>query len=645
MNEKIAAFIEFVQEHPSCPAAIVAEHFDVSTRTVRNWFVRSNREMENAAHIGSENGAYTLVVTDEQAFHDLLKGGAPWDISPSTSEQRVDAMLLDLLFRPAWITLDDFEERLYVTRRTLSTELREVEETLARYDLSLERRPHYGIRVKGLELNRRLCLAHLASRYIDAAGRIGRKSLMTMVDSVRGVSVEDLVSCLDEVAARNGIALTAVARRNLMLHATIAFVRVSRGSTLQMPADQLAHIKASSEYAWAQDFAQLIKERTSFALPSEEIAYIALHFASKRTLECPAGEVPASTPDAPSTVSDEIWSVVLEILDEVDRACHFDFLADLDLRMRLAQHVAPLAVRLKYHMDLENPVLAEVRDAYPFAYGMAGIAGEVLRRHYGVAPSEDERGYLALLFAFALERRRVMPEKHRVLVVMGGGRSGGMLLERTWTNEFSELLESVRAVDCPQLATVDFSDIDCVFTTVELDRKLPVPTYRVPFVLDEAQTARVRLILHDTNPQVSEVGGFSLERFYAHLPFSTKEDLLNFLCERALASGLVDEGFTGLVWQREAIVATTLGDCIAVPHPVRACSDETYVWTGIAEQPIVWNEEGLQVQAVFLVSYERDALGQIETLVDTLAEFSTGGNSMACLVKEQTWDCLVRLLS
>lgn len=70
-------------------------------------------------------------------------------------------MLNDLLSRVDWITLDDLSEILYVSRNAISGDLKRVEAQLAKFDLKLERRPHYGIRVSGSEMSRRLCLASI----------------------------------------------------------------------------------------------------------------------------------------------------------------------------------------------------------------------------------------------------------------------------------------------------------------------------------------------------------------------------------------------------------------------------------------------------------------------------------------------------
>lgn len=74
---------------------------------------------------------------------------------------RVSFLLNDLLMRSQWVTIEEYADLLYVSARTLSNDMRLVEQKLAQFDLTLEKRPRYGIRVAGGESQRRLCLASL----------------------------------------------------------------------------------------------------------------------------------------------------------------------------------------------------------------------------------------------------------------------------------------------------------------------------------------------------------------------------------------------------------------------------------------------------------------------------------------------------
>ena len=68
---------------------------------------------------------------------------------PDTRDGRVSFLLNDLLMRSQWVTIEEYADLLYVSARTLSNDMRLVEQKLAQFDLTLEKRPRYGIRVAG----------------------------------------------------------------------------------------------------------------------------------------------------------------------------------------------------------------------------------------------------------------------------------------------------------------------------------------------------------------------------------------------------------------------------------------------------------------------------------------------------------------
>lgn len=66
----------------------------------------------------------------------------------------------------------------------------------------------------------------------------------------------------------------------------------------------------------------------------------------------------------------------------------------------------PLVVRIRHDMKLTNPLLKDIRERYSLAYSMATTACVILNHKYHKIVKEDEIGYIALLFALALERKK-----------------------------------------------------------------------------------------------------------------------------------------------------------------------------------------------------------------------------------------------
>ena len=48
---------------------------------------------------------------------------------------------------------------------------------------------------------------------------------------------------------------------------------------------------------------------------------------------------------------------------------------------------------------MDNPMLPDIKTRFPLAYSMAAGTSQVLERHFGSQPSDEELGYIAMAFA------------------------------------------------------------------------------------------------------------------------------------------------------------------------------------------------------------------------------------------------------
>ncbi|MVZ47543.1 transcription antiterminator BglG, partial [Escherichia coli] len=106
-----------------------------------------------------------------------------------------------------YMKLDDLCELFYISRNTISTDLKKVDYILHIHHLTLERRPNYGLIIKGSEFDKRMCIANSLIKRNDFMNDDGKKTQkLEMIGSIildvihkydlhiSEVSLEDLVS-------------------------------------------------------------------------------------------------------------------------------------------------------------------------------------------------------------------------------------------------------------------------------------------------------------------------------------------------------------------------------------------------------------------------------------------------------------------
>lgn len=647
-NEDLALF---VLEHPGISPRDLSDRFGVGQRAMRNHIGACNAATEGFAKIehrrqGANGAGYYLDVLDKDAWgswvgrRSLIRDGA----LPETAAERTHYILNDMLLRTDWITREHLAEVLFVSPASISASIKEAEGILAQFQLKLERRPHYGMRVSGSEMARRLCLASLAVKELDESADASAGTSVAedaMARDLRHILMLDAVDeCVTEALEKSRYRIDSFSFQNLLVHIGIALVRINKGCYVPIPDEQMGETLQTRAYEVAQQVARAIEERLDIHLPQEEIGYIAIHLAGKRTL---AGGLDAG--DDGTVISDEVWEVVSEILERIWQAFRFDLRGDLELRMNLAQHIVPLAARMRYHMSAENPMLDEIKTRYPLAYCMAVDAAGVLQGHYGSALTADEMGYLAISFALSLERQKTERPKKNILVVCASGRGSARLMEYRYRREFGEYLDRIEVCDVRHLDEARLAGIDYVFTTVPLAVPLPVPVREVGYFLEDQDVANLRSLFR--GPYRGGAAGvlrYLDERlFFPHLRVGTKEEVLAVLCDAVRAVRDTSDALLEQVMLREDAAPTAFGGRISLPHPYTPITDESFLCVGLLDEPVAW--AGSMVSVVFLLCVARSPEPDLDEFYDHLSDVMFDDSAAEKLLADRSFTTLEALFS
>ena len=89
------------------------------------------------------------MIREDRLFRQFLQShiGAPDHRLPMTPEERVSHIIRRLLLSDGYLKLEDLADEIYVSKSTLQNDLKLVKHRLAKYDIRLISRPHYGLRV------------------------------------------------------------------------------------------------------------------------------------------------------------------------------------------------------------------------------------------------------------------------------------------------------------------------------------------------------------------------------------------------------------------------------------------------------------------------------------------------------------------
>lgn len=645
MADRVVAFVERIQDAPGILPKELAEQIGVSVRTLRKYVRYANEQLKDFACIKLLHASgYVLELADGDAYREwVAKSHDDGSRMPQTPDERVLYIMNDLLTRADWVRLEDLASSLFVSRSVVSTDLKSVKRRLAAFELALESKPHYGIRVAGDEMSRRLCLANTVLEMTDDSDR--EEGVAEVIGFGTKEQVCAIAECVREVLRSDdlsggGYRLNPLSYQNLLIHIVVAVVRMREGSCPPLQEGQCGPIYETDAFAAALRITDLIHQRLGVDFPIEETAYIAIHLAGKQSLQVDDPD------DGNLVICDDVWDAVGEMLEVVWQAFRYDFRDDLELRMNLARHIVPLSVRLKYNMDLKNPLLADIREHFPLAFSMAGDACGVLMERYDATLSDDERGYIALAFALALERKKYAKPKKNLLIVCASGTGSARMLEWRCRREFGDYIDRITVRDTLTLCDADLTGIDYVFSTVPIERPMPVPVREVRHFFDEDETNGIRRLLDagaagDAGDLLS---CFAPDLFFPHLSAKNKAEAIDCLIDRVSAVRSVPDDFSELVWRREDGMPTSYGNRAAIPHPIEAAGDETFACVGLLDDPVVWDDAGQEVSVVVLFSFSRKSNEGLQGIFGDLAELLMSREAIDRLLEDRSWDTLEELL-
>ena len=90
---------------------------------------------------------YILKITDKNKFETYLEKLPDYIVE--SPEQRLDSIIVELLLKDGYKTIESLSEKFLVSTSQIKNDLKKIDDRLLKYDLRLDRKPHYGLKVEG----------------------------------------------------------------------------------------------------------------------------------------------------------------------------------------------------------------------------------------------------------------------------------------------------------------------------------------------------------------------------------------------------------------------------------------------------------------------------------------------------------------
>ena len=608
-------------------AAYLAEKMKVCEKTVRVRMKELNQYLcKNGAHIVSRaRYGYKICVEDEDKFQQFLEENTQSENKiPENSYERTLFLMAYLMNHKDFVKLDDLSEFMYVSKQTLSRSLKNVELILLHYDIEIERRPNYGIRIRGEEFD----IRRLLCDYF-----IKKNSLNNLGWNRQQEEIRQLADVTVRLLAKYELNLSEISLENFVEYVYVACKRMSHGEYLELRRDDIPEI-GMREQQFMKELMSILGQANKIQYSPDEERYILLYLAGKRII----GN--ALENDTNFIINEEIDRLAVAMINVAVSEYHMNFQNNLELRMALNQHLVPFDIRMKYKIPLENPLLEDVKKEYSLAYEMASQACRILEEHYGRTVEEDEIGYFALIFELAIETRQTQ-KGIDILIVCSSGKGSSRLLKYKYEQEFAAYINKIYLCDLIGLKEFDFSAVDYVFTTVPISMEVPVPIVEVGLFLGTSDINKVTEVLKRGKDGFLKQY-YTEQRFICDFEAESIDEALKKLCDLIRQNETVDEDFYEQVLKREAYTQMDYGNGIAIPHPNRLACEESFAYVAVLNDPIIWNKR--EVQVILLTSIGRKTDKNRQKFYEATARFALDQAAICQLIQKPKYEVLLQLL-
>lgn len=408
-------------------------------KPVKSWLAQHNVNLKSTPGVGLE-----LTCSSKQRLHLLreLDAQSNFDLT-LTAGQRQQLFTLNFLTATEPLIINWLQHVADVSRTTVLKDLEPVESWLQRFELTLIRRPNYGLSLEGAELAQRQALTALLwndNPFGEPLTRMthDRGLVFALSDEAALPIVQQSIKLLNRWNTRAALEWVAYAEAQFggrftddaVLHLALTFAiqafRVSARRDVECDAGTLAWLAKQRVWSVATEVATCMWPDVEQGKVAAEIAIIAMHLlAGLRNHRWP-GDL---------DIDPTLTELVTILMKEVALAFNTPGLRhDTSLRDGLVSHVIPAVMRQRFGLwappSWSDGTLSR---QYQREDAIARELALVVTEQTGVVLPEGEIDTLILLLRAAFIRERPHHPKRAFIVCPSGMATAQLLVARLKT--------------------------------------------------------------------------------------------------------------------------------------------------------------------------------------------------------------------
>lgn len=592
----------------------LAFHLAVTSRTVKSDMKSINLKLaEHNIRIQAKQGKgiWLDVPIEEEhwVYEQLYAGDNRENQTKNLRKYEITNYLLDF---NSYISIEDICEHLYYSRSSITKELFEVEMLLSKYGLKLLRN-NLGIYVDGNEKDIRITKIMLNEK-LNMTSDLREISKQRVFE---GIDITGLYDILLLIESRYAIQFNDAELRDIFFYLAVMIKR-HKAHLNRRKLIKESESAGDDLYQISSAIMEEVCLRFDLEYTSEELLYFYWFISGFSVLQ------DSIIVNAVTYEHDEIYGILQKILLEIDGIYHTDFSSNNTLLKNLFHHLIPAINRSKYHIFIENPLLAELKRTFAYAFEISLLIAGKLEEHLQICLLDNEIGLFTMHIAAALENKDQPTKTYRVAIVCTTGKGISEFLKARIQSVFRE----IKIVSILTSSRIDnesvLEQLDFIISTTAL-KPLDIPVIYVAPVLKEKDIERI----HELLIKLQQKEQYKMNTLYQlldtkisifQITADNKNTLLCTLCDNLITEGYGNSHLYESLLRREAVSGTAIGNLIAIPHPFPEEILKSGISIAVLKKPILW--DGEKVQLVFLLCISTADNKNLEYIMEDIFEIA-----------------------
>ncbi len=603
-REKKLLNLLFRQDKPLTTNEI-ANILHISSRTVKADIKKINQVLEpRNCYIITKTGVGLWLSYNHEGRHFLNQILNEVNrSSPMNPDMRKFYVAYEVLDVNDYIPAEKISQKLFVSRGTITNDLKTMERFFSRFNLTLDSKAKYGLRILGEEPQIRMAKAVILQKL---SGSSGRKAIENVRDLMEDVNLQILINILMEAEYSWSRVLADVSFNMMIFHMAVSIRHSLKGLQCDYSHEKLMKLKDEGEWKMSKEIVRKIFEHLSVQLTIYDVAYLTLQ------LQGMDQKILKKNPDTGirNGADDRIYNAMILAVADTERMFRVELSNDQHFLESLYRHLKLLLKRVENHVTVDNPILPLIKEKVGYAFEIAAYISEYLGTAFQCVIREDEIGSIALYVAAAFERRQAELEQLRPIVtlVCATGYGASQFMTARLNRELPELIIR-KILPLNGIEKIIPEEQDFIISTVPMKLTGVDVISASPFIGEE----EIKLI-GERCQKWQQTAKLQSERYpilnrylndritILQCDCKTKEEVITLLGGRLFQEKYVDHEYVDSVFKREELSSTFVGGIFAMPHAFDGHIHKQGIGLMTLKRPIFWEDE--KVQIVFMLAID-----------------------------------------